>query len=146
MIVIMQNSQFLVRLVLRLINFMVKLLSLIWYKSVLPFHATLSRCWCWNFILCKETFSKWHYKLFVTVNTLKNFKCVSRGGWSLTHSARTSPAVHPGMRIWGVKGVPPPFFCLILFFVLLRVGVKTNINYLAGIFHERVGGVPHQSK
>ena len=30
--------------------------------------------------------------------------CVRRGGYSLTHGARTPPVVHPGMTIWGVKG------------------------------------------
>ena len=32
-----------------------------------------------------------------------------RGGSSLTHSARTPPAVHPEMPIWGVGGSPPHF-------------------------------------
>ena len=32
-----------------------------------------------------------------------------RVGSSLTHSARTPPAVHPGMKIWGVQGGSPPF-------------------------------------
>ena len=31
----------------------------------------------------------------------------AKGGCSLTHSARTLPAVHPEMTIWGVKGGSP---------------------------------------
>ena len=41
--------------------------------------------------------------------------CVCREGCSLcslTHTARTSPAVHQGMTIWGLKGGGvPPHFC-----------------------------------
>ena len=46
---------------------------------------------------------------------------------SLTHSARTPPAVHPGMTIWGVKGGPPPIFLgLNLTYFLLRKACKNS--------------------
>ena len=35
--------------------------------------------------------------------------CVRRWGSSLTHRSYTPPAVHTGMKIWGVKGGSPPF-------------------------------------
>ena len=38
--------------------------------------------------------------------------CVRRGGFSLNHSARTPPAVHPGMTIWGLKGGLNLIFCV----------------------------------
>ena len=39
------------------------------------------------------------------------------GGYSLTHSARAPPAVHPGMTIWGAKGGPPHFFVAKFYFL-----------------------------
>ena len=43
--------------------------------------------------------------------------CECRGGRSFIDKARTPPAVHPGMTIWGVNGgSPPSFFWLNLIF------------------------------
>ena len=38
------------------------------------------------------------------------YTCAEGGAYLLTYSARTPPAAHPGMMIWGVKGGSPPFF------------------------------------
>ena len=51
-----------------------------------------------------------------------------RGGHSLTHSARTPPAVHPGMTIWGVKGGSSPQFFVAKSYFLFTIERHAKIQ------------------